>query len=184
MFFIDVDDNIKLKLLTKLDVDEFYKLTKKNMKHLVHYMPRIKENKCISDTEKVIELFLRQLQTHNGFRSGIVYNNMLVGIVGLKYIDWINSKTEIMYWIDYDFLGRGISTKCVNRVIEIAFELYGLNKVSIKSSIENHASIRVAEKCGFSLEGTCKEEEWLSNGYTDIGVYGLLKKDYIRRKQL
>ncbi len=184
MYFIDVDDNIKLKLLTKLDTCEFYELTKKNMKHLEHYMPRIKEHKCISDTENIIELFQGQLQSHNGFRSGIVYNSKLVGITGLKYIDWYNSKTEIMYWIDYDFLGKGISTKCVNKVIEIAFELYGLNKVSIKSSIENYSSIRVAEKCGFSLEGTCKEEERLSNYYTDIQVYGLLRKDYIRRKQL
>ena len=180
MFYIYVSDNIKLKLLTFCNSVEFFELIKKNKSHLEHFMPRIKENNSIEDTEKVIALFLRQLVENNGFRAGILFQDKLVGIVGLKYIDWINRKTEIMYWVDKDYLGKGIATKCVRKVIDIAFNEYDLNKVIIKSSVDNKASIRVAEKCGFSLEGTCKSDELLATGYTDVFLYGITKNDYKR----
>jgi ribosomal-protein-serine acetyltransferase len=179
MFFINVSEDIKLKLLTYIDCKNFYELTINNSKHLEHFLPRISENKSIEDTQKVINIFLNQLADNNGFRSGIIYENKLVGIVGLKYIDWINKKTEIMYWVDKDSQGKGITTKCVNKLIDIAFNQYGINKVIIKSSISNKASIRIAEKCGFTLEGICKSDELLSDGYTDICYYSLLKDDYL-----
>lgn len=178
MFSINLNDDIKLKLLTNKDKIEFFNLINKNREHLEYFMPRISENKSIEDTEKVINLFLEQLIENNGFRAGIVYKDKLVGITGLKYIDWINKKTEVMYWVDKDNLGKGITTKCVKKILDMIFNEYGLNKVVLKTSIENKGSIRIAEKCGFTLEGISKSGELLLNGFTDVCIYNVLKNDY------
>lgn len=177
LFYIDVDQKIKLKLLVK-EKNEFYELINRNREHLYSFMPRIKENKSIEDTEIVIKVFLEQLYQNNGFRTGIFFEGKLVGIIGLKYIDWINSKTEIMYWIDKDYLAKGITTKCTMKVLELAFNYYNLNKVILKASLYNKASIRVAEKCGFNLEGISREDELLITGFTDVCVYSILRNEY------
>lgn len=176
MFYINVTDHIRLQILTDNDVEEFFNLTDKNKNHLKFFMPRIMETKSITDAKKVINIFLNQLIENNGFRAAIYYNTDMVGVAGLKYIDWINKKTEIMYWIDQDYLGKGITTACVNKLLDISFKEYKLNKVFIKSSVDNIPSNRIAEKCGFILEGVSKDDELLATGYTDINVYSLLKK--------
>lgn len=64
----------------------------KNQQHLRVFMPRIMETKTIDDTKNVIKIFLKQFAENNGFRVAIYYDTKLVGITGLKYIDWINKK--------------------------------------------------------------------------------------------
>lgn len=176
MFNINVSEQISLQLLTDKDADEFFQLLNKNKEHLRGFMPRIMETKNLEDTKKVIKIFLNQLVDNNGFRAAIYYNSDMVGITGLKYIDWVNKKTEIMYWVDQDYLGKGITTACVKKLIDISFNEYKLNKVVIKSSVDNITSNRIAEKCGFTLEGVSRQDELLCSGYTDINVYSLLKK--------
>ena len=178
MFALDVDGNLKLKLLLKQNSEELFSLININRLYLETFMPRIKENKSIEYTEKVIELFLDQLKENNGFRAGIYYDDKLVGIIGLKCIDWINKKTEIMYWVDKSHTGKGIATKCTQKVVELAFDYYDLNKVVLKSSVENEGSINIAKKCGFKLEGTLKEDELLGDNFTNINIYSILKKVY------
>ena len=178
MFYIDVDDEIKLKLLGKEDAPEFFNLIQENREYLERYMPRISENKSISDTEKVIDLFVNQLLINNGFRTGICYKDKLVGIVGLKYIDWINEKTEIMCWVGKNYSGKGIGTRSQKKVIEITFDHYKLNKLIGKPSITNTASIKMFEKSGFLNEGVCCQEEKLNDGFTDVYMYYISKKHY------
>lgn len=177
MFYIDVSEKIRLQILTENDADKFLKLINKNKDHLKQFMPRIMETENIDHTKKVIKTFLNQLIDNNGFRLAIYYNSHIVGVAGLKYIDWLNKKTEIMYWIDQDYAGKGIVTDCVNKLIDIAFYEYKLNKVIIKSSVENIASNIIAEKCKLVLEGVSKQDELLFSGYTDINMYSLLREN-------
>ncbi len=140
MFFCDIDESLKLKLLTESDAEEFYNLMNSNRDYLERFMPRIGETKSINDAEKVIGIFLNQLKENNGLRVGVYYQHRLIGLVGLKYIDWINKKTEVMYWIDKGYSGKGISTKCVEKLTELSFENFDLNKVILKSSTMNIGS--------------------------------------------
>ncbi len=176
MFIIKIDENIELKLLEYKDAEEFYNLMVKNYEYIIRYMPRIKETKSIEDTKKVIKLFLYQFAESNGFRTGVYYQNTLIGIIGLKYIDWINRKTEIMYWIDEEFSGKGITTLCVNKLVDISFNEYGLHKVIIEANANNVGSIKIAEKCGFIMEGKLIEDELIDETYTDTYIYSVINR--------
>lgn len=178
LFYIDVDKDIKLKLLTYQDKEDFFGLIDMNRNHLNSFMPRMNENQGIDDTLNVIKIFLNQLNENNGFRAGIEVDGQLAGVIGLKYIDWINKSTEIMYWVDQNYLGRGIATKSTIKVLELAFDTYQLNKVILKASFENKASIRVARKCGFTLEGQLRQDELLDTGFTDTLIYSILENEY------
>jgi len=180
MFYCDIDESLKLKLLEVSDAEVFFHLMNSNRNYLERFMPRINETKSIDDAKNVIGVFFNQLKNNNGFRAGVYYKDKMVGVVGLKYIDWTNKKTEVMYWIDKDYSGKGISTKCVRKILELSFRQYELNKVTLKSSTMNIGSKRIAEKCGFELEGISKEDEYLSEGFSDTCIYSLLKKNYMR----
>lgn len=176
MFSIDVSEKIRFQLLMAKDAEDFYELMVRNERHLGVFMPRILETTSVEQSRRVIATFLSQLVENNGFRAAIYYESHMVGVAGFKYIDWLNKKTEIMYWVDQGYLGRGIATACVEKLVDIAFSEYKLNKVVIKASTDNIASNRVAKKCGFVLEGISWQDEYLPSGYTDVNVYSLLKK--------
>lgn len=158
----------------------------KNRTHLYDFMPRICETKSVKQTSQVIENFMFQYQKGNGFKAGIFYDDNLVGIAGLKYVDSINKKTELMYWIDYDYSGKGIISDVVAFLLEVSFNVYKLNKVSLVAAEQNLASIRVAEKNGFKLEGVLKQHELLPSGFSDCKSFFFLKCDYggEKRKKL
>jgi ribosomal-protein-serine acetyltransferase len=178
MFIVPIDENINLKLIMYNEAEVFFNLIEKNREYLQTFMPRISENKALTKTQKVIELFFNQLKENNGFRCGIYYQNSLIGVCGLKYIDWINKSTEIMYWIDREYSGKGITSKCVKKLIHLVFNSYKLNRIVIKSSKKNRSSIRIAEKCNFKKEGLLREEESLNEKFTDVYIFSILKREY------
>ncbi|WP_417204719.1 GNAT family N-acetyltransferase [Acetoanaerobium sticklandii] len=176
MFSIKVDEKIELHLLQMSDAEDFFRLIEINRRYLQPFMPRISETQSIVEAKEVINLFNTQYTNNNGFRAGIYFESQLIGIAGFKGIDWRNRKTEIMYWIDGLYSGKGIVTSCVLKLVSFAFEVLDLNKVIVKSSVNNLASNRVAVKCGFVHEATLKQEELLDSGFSDINVYYITKK--------
>lgn len=178
MFSVFVEDDLELRILLQDDAQIFFESIERNRNYLAEFMPRICENRSLKDSQNVICIFLKQLIDNNGFRVGIFYKNKFVGIIGLKHIDWINKKSEIMYWVDEEYTGRQIASKCVRKVMDIAFEYYELNKLILCASKLNFASQGVAKKCGFILDGVIREDELLNSGYCDIFQYSLLRSEY------
>lgn len=60
---------------------------------------------------------------------------------------------HIGYWIDSRVANRGITTKAVSMLTDYGFRELGLHRIEINLRPENGASKRVAEKCGYTLEG-------------------------------
>ncbi|WP_194900092.1 GNAT family N-acetyltransferase [Catenulispora pinisilvae] len=67
------------------------------------------------------------------------------------------SETSVGYWTLADARGRGIASRCVERVSDWLFgpqELVPAEVVELVHSVGNAASCRVAEKCGYALAAT------------------------------
>ncbi len=60
----------------------------------------------------------------------------------------------IAYSVFAEARGRGVAPRAVQLVAAWAFDDLGLTELEITADIENTASIRVAEKCGFSPAGS------------------------------
>ena len=50
----------------------------------------------------------------------------------------------------------------------------GIHRVELRAAVHNHASRRVAERAGFTLEGICRDGELLRGEYNDLAVYSRL----------
>jgi RimJ/RimL family protein N-acetyltransferase len=61
------------------------------------------------------------------------------------------------------------------------FALRGLHRLQLETLGDNHAMIAVAEKLGFTREGTTRESSWANGGFTDDVLFGLLAAEYRRQ---
>ena len=77
----------------------------------------------------------------------------LVGSVGLHRTDWQVPKTEVGYWIRSSAIGNGYATEGVQALVGWALGGLGAHRVELVTDEQNLPSRKVAERCGFELEG-------------------------------
>jgi RimJ/RimL family protein N-acetyltransferase len=83
-------------------------------------------------------------------------DGFLVGKGGLHTIDWSLPKFEIGYWVRSSCVGNGYATEAARALGGMAREVLGAVRLEIRADARNAASRRVAEKCGFELEGVLR----------------------------
>ena len=80
-------------------------------------------------------------------------NGKLLGKGGLHTINWEVPKFEIGYWVRSSMANQGYCTEAVNALIAYSKQWLGAKRLEICSDPRNGGSRRVADRCGFTLEG-------------------------------
>jgi RimJ/RimL family protein N-acetyltransferase len=88
----------------------------------------------------------------------------LVGVCGLHRPDWNTPKFEVGYWCRTSESGDGYITEAVSAVCRYAIEHFGAVRLEAITDEQNMPSRRVAERCGFTLEGTLRSERRAPDG--------------------
>ncbi len=101
-----------------------------------------------------------------------------VGVVGLHPSDWSVPLLEIGYWCRASCEGRGYVSEAVRGITRFAFEALGANRLEIRCDARNDRSARVAERCGYQLEGRLRRNELDTAGeLSDTLIYAHLASD-------
>jgi RimJ/RimL family protein N-acetyltransferase len=99
-------------------------------------------------------------------------DGVLVGKGGLHTIDWSVPKFELGYWVRNSCAGQGFATEATTALAVMARSALGAVRLEIRSDARNGASRRVAEKCGFELEGILRRSRRDTTGeLTDSCMY-------------
>lgn len=91
------------------------------------------------------------------------HDDRFVGKGGLHTIDWTVPRFEIGYWIRTSCARQGYATEATHALVDLACSL-GARRVSITADAANVASRRVAERCGFTLEGVLRQHRRDNDG--------------------
>ena len=75
------------------------------------------------------------------------------------------------------FAGRGYTTEAVRLLVDYLFATKKQHRIQLVIVPENAASRRIAEKCGFALEGTVRGAFYNHGRNHDVLLYSLLKSD-------
>jgi RimJ/RimL family protein N-acetyltransferase len=75
------------------------------------------------------------------------------------------------------FAGRGYTTEAVQLLVDYLFATKKQHRIHLVIVPENAASRRVAEKCGFVLEGTARGAFFNDGRNQDVLLYSLLRDD-------
>lgn len=85
---------------------------------------------------------------------------------------------ELSYQLyDQRFAGRGWISEAVQLMTDYLFATKKQHRIQLDIVPENAASRRIAEKCGFQLEGTARGAFFNAGRNQDLLVYSLLRDD-------
>ena len=101
----------------------------------------------------------------------------LVGWVNLL-IDVPARVSEVGYWLDAGFEGRGLVTQAVTVVLDHAFGSLGMHRVELQTTTNNTRSQSVAQRLGFTQEGVLREAAAFPSEPRDVVVYGLMASEW------
>jgi RimJ/RimL family protein N-acetyltransferase len=133
----------------------------------------------------VSEIEFRQRFEKNGFwekEEGLLLivdraGSILGHIEFFKTVNYLD-ELELSYQIyDQAQRGKGYTTEAVNLLVRYLFGRLRTNRIRLIIHPENRASRRVAEKCGFALEGTARGAWYHQGKNHDIEVYAILRDE-------
>lgn len=102
----------------------------------------------------------------------------LAGAVMLHHVEWDARRAEIGFWLARPARGRGLATRAVGLVVGWAFESVGLERVELSSVVTNAPARALAERLGFTYEGTLRERDVEFGRRVDVAWYGLLRREW------
>ena len=101
----------------------------------------------------------------------------IVARIGLSFIDLAGGVAEISYWVLPAERGAGVALAATAALTEWSFEAVGLHRLEIMHSTENAPSCVVAERAGFTAEGTLRSYQLHDDGWHDMHLHSRLRSD-------
>jgi ribosomal-protein-serine acetyltransferase len=167
----------ELRALEEADADELHALIERNRAQLARWLRWAREQ-TPEQTLDYIQRTRAKESEGSGLRRAIIAEQRIVGVVDFRQIDWANRCAEIGYWLDQAHQGRGVTTAAVAALVIHAFDGLQLNRLEIRTDVENAPSRAVAERLGFRFEGTLRQSYRVTDErYSDDAVYSLLRSD-------
>jgi RimJ/RimL family protein N-acetyltransferase len=105
-------------------------------------------------------------------------SNLLIGDIGIHFLDSDNQQVEIGYTLDKEFRGKGYAYEALTNVND--YLINSLNKHRIIASIDpaNLDSIRLIERLRFRKEAHFVESLYFHGKWVDDLVYAILSKEW------
>ncbi|MFB6889563.1 GNAT family N-acetyltransferase [Kitasatospora sp. NPDC056327] len=102
----------------------------------------------------------------------------LLGLVALRWTDRADGLAMVGYSLLPAARGRGIATRATRAVSRWGFATAAVRRLELAHADGNRASCRVAERCGFPLEGTLRASHRFGDGrYHDEHLHARLATD-------
>jgi RimJ/RimL family protein N-acetyltransferase len=116
------------------------------------------------------EAWCRQAQANFLARTDLPFlmlergTGQVVGATGLHRPVWATPRFEVGYWCRSSRAGGGYVSEAVATLVDFAFRGLRAARVELITDEANIGSRRVAERCGFTLEGTRRNEHRAPDG--------------------
>ncbi|MFD2169757.1 GNAT family N-acetyltransferase [Tumebacillus lipolyticus] len=144
------------------DAQMLYEAICESFDDLKRWMTWAQQKPILAETQANIRKARQQFYDREDLKLHLFdkETGQLVGCSGLHRIDWQVRKFEIGYWVRSSFAGRGLITEAVAGITDFAVRKLAANRIEIRTNPENARSIRVAERSGFTLEGTLRRDSF------------------------
>ena len=137
----------------------------------------------LAEAEHLADLFAGWFTGGTGFRWALErrQDKRLIGTCGL--FRWNKSwrNCVIGYEIQREFNGQGYMREAATAILDYGFDVMGLHRVQAETHPDNHASIGLATRLGFRLEGVHREQAYWNGRYHDLNCYSLLAPEWRAR---
>jgi ribosomal-protein-serine acetyltransferase len=176
---IKIDDIISLELIDFQHAGALYQLVKANREHLRVWLPWVDFMRTPEDFKRYITNSKDRFDNHVETGFVIMANDSMIGRIGLYNIDMHNRNASIGYWLDQQWMGKGIITNACKELVTYGFKHLQLNRIEIRCGTENYKSQAIPERLGFKREGVIRQAEYVNNRFIDLYVFSMLKEEWM-----
>jgi RimJ/RimL family protein N-acetyltransferase len=106
----------------------------------------------------------------------VLDGQQLVAFACAPQLDRERGQAELGYLVHPDARGRGVAQFALRTLTEWAFG-QGIHRVELHINVDNAASLAVARRCGFQLEGTLRDTFLKAGRRVDTTVWSRLASD-------
>ncbi|WP_119293288.1 GNAT family protein [Streptomyces sp. YIM 130001] len=165
----DLPDGVTLRPLTESDAEPLLRAYVVNREHLAPWEPRRPPDFYTLVGQESRARDRVQLQREGRLSSWALQDEeRIVGTITLSHIELGPFRSaHLGYWIDSGYTGRGLATAAANAVCRAADEQLGLHRIEAGTLLDNTASQRVLERCGFSRIGVAPRYLHIDGAWRD-----------------
>jgi ribosomal-protein-alanine N-acetyltransferase len=151
-----------IRRLTSEDAGELAALLLANREFLAPFEPDRDERYYTVEGQR------QRIESGEQQAFAIIDGSHIAGVVALSNITrGPFQSANLGYWVAQDANDRGLATRAVAEVIEIAFGDLGLHRLEAGTQVDNLASRRMLEKNGFALIGIARRYLLIAGEWRD-----------------
>lgn len=147
-----------LRELKESDAVPLFSTIDSNRAHLREWLPWVDSTIQLEDSKKFIATSTKQNQEGTALVLGMFDNGKLLGTTSFVSINQIKKTSELGYWVCKSSQGKGLVTASCRALIDYGFDKLLLRKVVVKCVTENHRSMQVVKRIGFSCSEVYEEQ--------------------------
>lgn len=148
---------------------------------LVPFEPKWSDNELSREAFRMrLRFYQREFRDSTGYPFFIFTKDgdRLIGGITLSNVRrGVSQSGSVGYWIGLPFQNVGYMAEALQAVLVYGFEKLNLHRVDGASLPENHASMRVLEKCGFHKEGVARKYLKINDCWQDHVLYSFIVDD-------
>ncbi|MFJ4296133.1 GNAT family N-acetyltransferase [Curtobacterium sp. NPDC089689] len=175
---IVVDDHVSLVLADDSVAEAYRDLVLADLDHLRPWEELARPDLTTEDVLTYLTPGLTGWAEGTGVPTAIVLDGAVVGALVAR-ITPATAKAEVGYWLASGAAGRGVMTRAVEALLDALFD-DGVFRVELRTAADNLPSRAVAERLGFTLEGTLRQAYPIEGVRHDLCVYARLATDPAR----
>ncbi|MES2554510.1 MAG: GNAT family protein [Bacteroidota bacterium] len=172
-------DNYTVRLIQQSDTADYFSVVAANKARLEAFFPVTVANaRSLETLTTFVEELLLRVDKRENYPYIVIDNDSgkIIGYIHVKNIDWDIPKGELGFFIDEHYAGKGILKQAMTLIIDYLFHELGFEKIYLRTHESNGPARRLAEKCGFEIEGRLRKDHRTTAGeLVDLFYYGLLK---------
>lgn len=178
MVSILVDDDLLMRSWTAEDAPAHFLAVEENRAHLRPWLPWAERSTKPEHSAQYIQLTQALAAKGEAIHLGIFYAGRVIGGAGLHDCDARVRSASVGYWIAKDFESRGIMRQCLSRLVDFAFDSWGLQRLELRCAKGNVRSAALAQRLGFVQEGMLRRAYSRQGAAEDLLVMGLLREEW------
>lgn len=170
-------DNYSISPIQEKDAWRLCDFVVSNSERLKAYFPQTLQQNL---TPTLAELFVSKKAKEFLNRTEYLFtikentNRTIAGLVYVKELHKIKHQGELAYCVGYQYEGKGIVSRTIQKIIPWCFNEAALNTLQIIVHDSNLASKRIAEKNKFVWKKTLPKEHTTGSGeHLDMELYEL-----------
>ena len=117
----------------------------------------------------------------DGSRAGFAIldaaDGSLLGFAAVVGLDLETLEAELGYMVVPEARGRGVAARSLGLLTRWCLDTLALERLELRIDPANAGSAKVAERCGYRLEGVLRNLHVKDGVRTDVGVWSRLSQD-------